>query len=59
MTDHLPLHPNGVIGVWDQPSSVVNGTLQGSGGKKANALSAPLINLGIGSEQSLQLSLVA
>jgi hypothetical protein len=55
MTNHLPLHPNGVIGVRDQPPSVVNGTLQGSGGKKANALranalSVPLINLGTSSE---------
>jgi hypothetical protein len=39
-----------VIGVWDQPPFVSSGTLHGSGGKKAGALSTQLINLGTGSE---------
>jgi hypothetical protein len=38
---------------------VVNGTLHGSGGEKADALSPSLINPGVGSESSLRLSLVA
>jgi hypothetical protein len=33
--------------------------LHDSGGKKVDALNAPLINPGVGSEPSLQLSLVA
>jgi hypothetical protein len=49
----------GVIGMWDQPSFVASGTLHGSGGEKAGALSTPLINLGVGSEPSLRLSFMA
>jgi hypothetical protein len=48
-----------VTSMRDQPPFVASGTLHGSGGEKDDALSVPLINLGTGSEPSLQLSLVA
>jgi hypothetical protein len=48
-----------VIGVWDWPPFVASGMLHDSGGKKVDALNAPLINPDVGSEPSLQLSLVA
>jgi hypothetical protein len=62
--DHLPWYPHsvgwvGVTGMRYQPPFVVSGTLHGSGGERADAFNAPLINLGMGYELSLQLSLVA
>jgi hypothetical protein len=44
------------MGAPDQPLFVESWVLHGSGGKKADVLSTPLINLGGGSEPSLQLS---
>jgi hypothetical protein len=49
----------GVTGVWDRPPFVVSRALHSSVGEKADALSVPLINPGVGSELSLQFSLVA
>jgi hypothetical protein len=49
----------GVIGVWDQPLFMVSGTLHGLGSEKADTLSTPPINLGMGFESSLWLSFMA
>jgi hypothetical protein len=46
----------GVTGALDQPLFMESWALYGSGGKKADALSMPLINQGMGYEPSLQLS---
>jgi hypothetical protein len=48
----------GVTDVRDQPPFMVNRVLHSSVGKKADALSTPLINLGAGYELSLWFSLV-
>jgi hypothetical protein len=46
----------GVVGLQDQPSFVVSGTLHGLGGKNAKARSTPCIIPGVSFEQSLRLS---
>jgi hypothetical protein len=48
-----------VAGAWDRPLFVASGMSYCSGGEKADVLSPPFINIGIGFEPSLQLSPMA